>query len=78
MNAGKTQYDAGQAQAAVEAFRKAAALDPASVDAHINLSAALLRSAKAEEALREAEQALKADEAIQRAKRKRNLVAPGF
>lgn len=61
MNTGKAQYDAGQIQPALEAFSKAAALDPGSIDARLNLAAALLRAGKPEETLRETEEVLKRD-----------------
>lgn len=61
MNSGKSQYEAGQIAPALEAFNKAAALDPSSLDARHNLAAALLRAGRPEDALRETGEILKRD-----------------
>jgi Flp pilus assembly protein TadD len=61
MNVGKNYYDRGEAQRAIEPFRKAVELSPAQFDARLNLANAYLLAGDATNALRQAEQAVTLD-----------------
>ncbi|MSU61271.1 MAG: tetratricopeptide repeat protein [Pedosphaera sp.] len=58
MNVGRSLYEKGDAAKAVEAFQKAATLDPANTDARLNLANAHLLAGDASSALRQAAEVL--------------------
>ncbi|NLH75280.1 MAG: tetratricopeptide repeat protein [Verrucomicrobia bacterium] len=61
MNAGRNYLDQGDATNALAVYRKAQAIVPNSVDVHLNLANANLLAGAEEEAVREAEEALRLD-----------------
>jgi tetratricopeptide (TPR) repeat protein len=61
MNQGKNQYDQGQADAAVGAFKRAVALQPTHVDARLNLANAALLANQPDKALASAKEGLNLD-----------------
>ncbi len=60
-NAGKSFYDRGEPAKAVEVLAKAAALEPANPDAHLNLANAYLLANQPDKALQQAQEALNLD-----------------
>jgi Flp pilus assembly protein TadD len=61
MNIGKTHFEMGKPELAIEDFRKAIDLLPTHTDAHLNLANALLLADQPEQAIQAAEQTLQID-----------------
>ena len=58
MNTGKSYYEGGETEKAIEAFRKALALNPTHLDAHLNLANACLLANQSTNAIQEAQEAV--------------------
>ena len=61
MNTGKNYLDQGQATNAIPLFARAVQIQPSRSDAHLNLANAYLLAGHADEALKEAQEALNYD-----------------